>query len=89
MGFGQEVQQEKQKSLRKALQSDRPLEALSLLRSVDFDVVKEWGKMQSLSSSSLEEEKNENLPWINDNEREKMSNMIEEVVSQRETKYQQ
>jgi len=86
VGFGQEVQQEKQKSLRKALQSNRSFEALTLLRSVDFDIVKEWDKMQLLYSSSLEEEKSEDIPWRNDNERENMNEMIGEVVSQKETK---
>jgi endonuclease-3 len=83
VGFGQEVQQEKQKVLRKALQYNRPFEALSLLRSVGFDVVKEWNKMQSDDSSTLDEEKKIDLLWSDDNERKKISKMIEEIMSQK------
>eukprot|EP00532_Pseudo-nitzschia_australis_P009843 CAMPEP_0168233944 /NCGR_PEP_ID=MMETSP0140_2-20121125/17993_1 /TAXON_ID=44445 /ORGANISM="Pseudo-nitzschia australis, Strain 10249 10 AB" /LENGTH=526 /DNA_ID=CAMNT_0008166685 /DNA_START=238 /DNA_END=1818 /DNA_ORIENTATION=- len=88
VGFGQEVQQEKQKSLRKALQSSHPSEALNLLKSIEFDIRKEWDLMLSLSSSSLDEdsssldeETNGDLPWRDDNEREKINKMIEEVLS--------
>lgn len=83
VGFGQEVQQEKQKTLRKALQSDRPFEALRLLRSVDFDVVSEWEKMQSMILLSLNKEKNRDLVWIDDNGREKINKMIQKIVSQK------
>jgi len=83
VGFGQEVQQERQKVLRKALQSNRPFEALSLLQSVNFDVVKEWNKMQSEDSSSPDEEKKKDLLRTDDNEREKISKMIEKVMSQK------
>jgi len=81
VGFGQEVQQEKQKVLRKALQSDRPFEALNLLRSVDFDVVKEWNKMQSVGVVISDEEKKENFIWTDDDEKKKIDKMIEEVAS--------
>jgi len=83
VGFGQEVQQEKQKVFRKALQSNRPFEALSLLRMVEFNVVNEWNKMQSVASSTSDEDEKEDLLWTDDNEKEKISKMIEEVVSQK------
>ncbi|VEU41508.1 unnamed protein product [Pseudo-nitzschia multistriata] len=76
VGFGQEVQQERQKILGKALQSSRPLEALRLLKAVEFDVGKEWDVMLSSSLSATEGEKKE-LPWTDNNEMEKMNAMIE------------
>jgi endonuclease-3 len=82
VGFGQETQQEKQKIFRKALQSDRPVEALSLLRSIDFDVSNEWDKLQSSDSSMLDEEKKEDLPWTDDNERKRINKIIEKVMLQ-------
>ncbi|GFH51951.1 hypothetical protein CTEN210_08427 [Chaetoceros tenuissimus] len=41
VGFGQEIQQQKEKMLRKALKSSRPLEALKLLNKVGLNVKKE------------------------------------------------
>jgi len=80
VGFGQEVQQEKQKALRKALKSSRPIDALGLLHSVEFDIAKEWELMLSLASSNLEEEEIKgDFPWRDDKEREQMNEMIQEV----------
>jgi len=86
VGFGQEVQQEKQKILIKALKSDRPLDALRLLRRVDFEVVKEFDKLL-LSSETKEENdhsddkgKNDNdHPWRDDYTKDKMKEMIKQV----------
>ena len=44
VGFGQETQQQKEKSLRKALACNRPVEALQLLKKVGVDVKKEAEK---------------------------------------------
>lgn len=41
VGFGQEVQQQKEKMLRKALTCSSPLEALALIKKLRFDVGKE------------------------------------------------
>lgn len=41
VGFGQEVQQEKEKILKKALNCSRPLQALRLLQGCGMDVRKE------------------------------------------------
>mmetsp|Transcript_18218 Transcript_18218/g.29408 ORF Transcript_18218/g.29408 Transcript_18218/m.29408 type:complete len:133 (+) Transcript_18218:3-401(+) len=45
VGFGQEVQQEKSKILRKALDCSRPYEALKLLQKLGLDVRKEGAKL--------------------------------------------
>jgi len=83
VGFGQEVQQEKPKILRKALRCDRPIEAIRLLRSVDFDVVGEWKKMQSVASSTPDTEKTHDLPWADDIERGEIDELIKEAMSQK------
>ena len=44
VGFGQESQQQKEKILKKALGSSRPVEALGLLKRVGLDVRKEGKK---------------------------------------------
>jgi len=44
VGFGQESQQQKEKSLKKALKSSRPIEALNLLQKVGLNVAKEGKK---------------------------------------------
>ena len=79
VGFGQEVQQERQKMLRKALVCSRPLEALTLLKNVDFDLYSEWNKMQSVNEVDRKEE----ILWTNDDEREKFNSMIEEALSKK------
>jgi hypothetical protein len=45
LGFGQEVQQFKEKILRKALGCSRPKEALNLLKRCGLDYVKEGKKL--------------------------------------------
>jgi len=79
VGFGQEVQQERQKMLRKALVCSRPLEALTLLKNVDFDLYSEWNKMQSVNEVDRKEE----ILWTNNDEREKFNSMIEEALSKK------
>jgi len=69
VGFGQEVQQERGKILRKALQSSDPIKALRLLHSVDFKVWDEWNKILN------GEEKN--FPWKNDKQKVQMVEMVE------------
>ena len=44
VGFGQESQQQKEKILKKALASSKPVEALALLRKVGLNVKKEGEK---------------------------------------------
>jgi endonuclease-3 len=44
VGFGQESQQQKEKILKKALKSSRPIEALNLLKKVGLNVAKEGKK---------------------------------------------
>jgi endonuclease-3 len=44
VGFGQEIQQQKEKSLRKALSCNRPIQALTLLKQLDFPISKEAKK---------------------------------------------
>ncbi len=83
VGFGQEVQQERQKVLRKVLLCSRPLEALTLLRAVDFDIYSEWNKMQSSDLLASDEDKKDGIVWTNDDEREKLNNLIEEVMSKK------
>ena len=83
VGFGQEVQQERQKVLRKALLCDHPSEALSLLRAVDFDVSREWNKMELVDTLASDEDEMDGIPWKNDSEKEKMNNLIEEVMSRK------
>ena len=85
VGFGQEIQQEKQKSLKKALKSDRSLDALRLLRRCGFDVVKEFDKLLKLSSEEVDDHGNDDAPWTNDNTRDEMKKMVKEV-SQEKTK---
>jgi hypothetical protein len=41
VGFGQEVQQQKEKILRKVLQCSAPKEGIALLKRLHFDVSKE------------------------------------------------
>lgn len=45
VGFGQEVQQQKPKIIRKALDCSRPVEALRLLKRLGVDLAKEGAKM--------------------------------------------
>ena len=44
VGFGQESQQQKEKILKKALASSRPVDALGLLKKVGLDIKKEGEK---------------------------------------------
>ncbi len=44
VGFGQESQQQKEKILKKALASSKPVEALGLLKKVGLDINKEAKK---------------------------------------------
>jgi len=94
VGFGQEVQQERQKSLRKALYCHQPLAALMLLHTVEFDLVKEWKKLQQQSLAVVEDDDNGingdgsnektaklNCPWKNDSEREKMDQWIKQITT--------
>ena len=83
VGFGQEVQQERQKILRKALLSQHPLEALRLLRAVDFDVFSEWEKMQSIDTMNSDDDKREHVLWKNDSEMEEFNKMVEEAMSRK------
>lgn len=80
VGFGQEVQQERQKILRKALLSQRPVEALRLLRAVDFDVSSEWNKMQFVDS---DDENKEDVIWENNDEREAFDKIVGEAMSRK------
>jgi hypothetical protein len=81
VGFGQEIQQQKQKSLLKALKSDRSLDALRLLRRCVFDVVKEFDRLLILSA----DDNDHDVPWTNDSTKDEMKKMVEEV-SQEKTK---
>ena len=83
VGFGQEVQQERQKLLRKALKSNRRIEALRLLQSVDFDVVNEWKKMLSEDSTRADEEERNDAILFDDIERETITKEIEHIASKK------
>jgi endonuclease-3 len=53
VGFGQEIQQQKEKSLRKALSCSQPIQALTLLKQLDFPISKEakkYGLEQEISN---------------------------------------
>jgi len=47
VGFGQELQQQKEKTLRKALSCSKPVDALELLKRLGMDCNK-WGKKYGL-----------------------------------------
>jgi len=84
VGFGQEVQQEKQKIFRKVLVCSRPVDGLRLLKLVEFDLEIEWKKLQqqqSMLQQADDDDGNKPVWTLDDNERKKFNTMIEEVLT--------
>ena len=82
VGFGQEVQQEKQKIFRKVLVCSRPVDGLRLLKLVEFDLETEWKKLQQQSMLQQADDDGNKPVWtLDDNERKKFNTMIEEVLT--------